>query len=188
MPRGSRTTDELRAELDATEQELADARRGVWIQRAKAVAIVIGASATLITAILAHFRPETIAEETAGAAAASIRQLQAAIKSQAGSLAATRESCERISAAGAAKAKAEADTVRNLVLGFLLARRGSESRPQADLRKSLGDVVEQLGDAKAKIKPLLDVGGAADQAQKPRNWKLSAPLKLERLSKGKELK
>ena len=104
-----------------------------------------------------------------------------------------QEACQRISEAGAAKAKAEADSVRQLVLGFLLAqRRGTAAAPQAALRRSLDKVVTQLGAIKAKASAPAPKPVAAGSTRRSMGQRviqrrmLAAPLRnLKNLAKGK---
>lgn len=170
---GTRTDEyeKVKDELDDAQDEL---RQGRWQRRAKAAAIVIAALGTVTTAILAHFRPETIAQETAGAAAAEIRKLQTAIRDQNKSIQEAQTMCRRTGAESAAKSKAEADSVRTLVLGYLIA---SQGRKSSNLRASLSAVVKQLGAKHVKaVQPLL----------KPKKVQLTPPSRLEQLSKGAE--
>jgi hypothetical protein len=180
-------TDELKAvkaELDEAEHELDEARQTVWIQRAKAAAIVLGALATLATAILAHFRPEEVAEQTAGAAAKQLRQIQAAMQAQDKAVEAAQEACQRAAAEGAAKARAEADSVRTMLLGYLLARQG---RVSGEVKTELAKVVKQLGKHKMAtgLKPLIRrAARPANMDMVKQKIRLIPPKRLEQLSKG----
>lgn len=168
---------ETEIELKETENELKVAQKSVWIQRAKAIAIVIGALATLVTAILAHFQPEEVAEKTAGAAAVSIRQLQAAVRQQDIALQGALKRCQEVAASGVAETKAEADSVRQLLLGYLLGGRGRKGRGPAELRKSLGAVVKQMGGIKRRF------SRPSGRVMVQQRVKLAPPVRLENLSK-----
>ena len=165
--------EKVKEDLDEAQDEL---RQGAWQRKAKAIAIVITAVTALVTAVLAHFRPETVAEETAGAAAAQLRQLQASISQQDKNIQASQEACQRIAAAGAAKAKAEADSARTMLLGYLLA---NKQAGRGQVGEALAQVVKQLGDHKAAaaLKP-----DPPPEVQK--RVKLAPPARLEQLSKG----
>jgi hypothetical protein len=156
-----------------------------WINRAKAIAIVIASLGTVITAVAAHFQPEKRAADTAAAAAKSIRGLQAAVEAQGRELEDAQERCERLSAAAATSSKAEADAVRQLVLGYMLASQGRGSGG-AGMRRTLGAVVEQLG--KAKVKALRPMIQRARDEPSPRpakrKMKLLPPRRLEALAEG----
>lgn len=169
--------EKVKEELDEAHDEL---RQGAWQRKAKAIAIVITALTALATAVLAHFRPETVAEQTAGAAAVQLRQLHVAVKQQDKALGAAQAVCQRVAAEGAAKAKAEADSARTLLLGFLLANKA----PRGDAGDALAKVVKQLGENKtaAGLKPLLKAPPAPVQ----RKLNLAPPDRLEQLSKGEK--
>lgn len=149
---------ELEERLDEAHDEL---RQGLWQRRAKAIAIVIGALATAVTAVTAHFRPETVAENTAGAAAVEIRKLQEAVEAQDKALRQSRRTC-----------RSEIDNVRAMMLTHLLAAQGGKA-DKAEVKRSIGDVIKQLGETEKDSKPAVD---------------LEPPSQLERLSKGKGAK
>lgn len=132
--------EELAEELDEAQDEL---RQGVWQRRAKAIAIVIGAVATAATAVLAHFQPETVAKETAGVTATALQRLQ---DDQETALKTVQARCEAAAEQAAAKTKAEADSVRTLLLGYLLAQRRAGS--STEVAAALGKVAKQLGKSK----------------------------------------
>lgn len=146
---------------------------GKWVRRAKAWSIAAGGLATLIVALAAHLKPETVARETAGAAASAIRRVQRELERIDKAMLAAQDSCKRESRRGAARARAEADSARTLLLGYLLAQRGT---PQRKIEEAISGVVKQLGSDKAKaLQPLV-------RRAPPR--KLDPPVKLEQLSKG----
>ena len=118
--------------------------------RLKKIGIVLGGALTALTAGSAHFQPETLAERTAGATSEALEAL-------AEDLEATELHCEQVAAAGAAEARAEADAVRTLVLGYLLAQgRGGKASPKR-VQETLEEVMEDLGEHKAatELVPLI---------------------------------
>lgn len=173
-------TDEynkVKADIEQLEDQLDDAqdelRQGVWQRRAKAIAIVITAVAGLVTAILAHFRPETVAEHTAGVTAKALTDLEA---NQTKALQGVQAACQRVAQDAADKAKAEADSVRTLVLGYLLAQRGKGPRAAA---AALDKAVKQLGSNSKGLEPLIKT------RPPPKPDKIETQLKqLRQISKG----
>jgi len=145
---------------------------GVWVRRAKAWSIAAGGTATIVVALAALFRPETVARETAGAAAAEIDKLRAAHK-------VSERACERAVRRGVSQARAEADSVRTMLLGWLLGQRKSGASPDRQLGEALTTVVKQLGDKAKGLEPLIS-------APAPPQVKTTQPSKLEQLSKGTE--
>lgn len=112
--------------------------------------LFLGGVLTAVTAAGAHFRPETLAERTAGATSEALEAL-------ADDLEATELHCEQVAAAGAAEARAEADAVRTLVLGYLLAQgQGGKATPRR-VQETLEEVMEDLGEHKAatELAPLM---------------------------------
>ena len=165
----------VKEELDEARDEL---RQGLWQRRAKAIAIVIAALGTLATAILAHFQPETVAQETAGATAAEITTLQAAIKEQDRAVRASQAACMAAQERTVASAKAEADSVRTLLLGYLLASQRVASGDKR-LKAALGQVVSQISNPALRT--------FAPQTKTPKVRKaptFSPPSRLQQLSKG----
>jgi hypothetical protein len=155
---------------------------GVWIRRAKAWSIAAGGTATIVVALAALFRPETVARETAGAAAAEISKLQDEVSQLERRMRGSVRRCERAVHRGVAQARSEADNVRTMLLGWLLGQRGSTA-PTRQLNQALTSVVKQLG-AKAKgLEPLVQQANAP--APIPHVDKRK-PTKLEQLSKGAE--
>jgi hypothetical protein len=110
-----------------------------------------------VTGVSAQLFPsESKAKETAAASAAGFTALDQELDK---SLAANRAACEAVSAAAVRDAKAEADSVRTLVLGYMLAlqSRGGPNASQEGLQKALGEVVAGLGKSKAaSLAPILD--------------------------------
>jgi hypothetical protein len=156
---------------------------GVWIRRAKAWSISAGGVATIVVALAALFRPETVARETAGAAAAEISKLQAEIARLDKALRGSQRRCERSVRRGVAQARSEADNVRTMLLGWLLGQRRHRA-PTRQLNEALSSVVKQLG---AKAKGLGPLGQQPDRPSAP--FPQSAqrkPTKLEQISKGAE--
>lgn len=143
------------------------------VGKAKAISLVLGGVATLAAAVGAHFRPETKARETAGAAAAAVRELRSEVRKR-------LRHAENAATAAGVTCRSEADSVRTLVLGWLLASRDRSSgsaRTDGQVAKNLGEVVKQLGKAKAAtLEPLIRAAPA-----KPK-----AVHRLEQISKGVE--
>ena len=147
-----------------------DRADGHWIRRAKAWSVAAGGLATLVVALSAHLKPETVARETAGAAATEVRRLDKALE-------ATQNACKRTARQAVARARAESDSARTLLLGYLLAQRGAPERRQ--IGDAISGVVKQLGASKVQnLKPLISPPAPI---KKP-----NSPTKLEKLSKGSE--
>jgi hypothetical protein len=158
-------------------------------QRVRQWSLLVGTAATILTAVSAHFQPETVAKETAGAAAEAIQEVQSKYDRDLGAAVAT---CQKTAAEGVIQAKAEADAVRELVLGYMLGlqQRGGVQVGGADMRKALDRVVDQLGETKAKaLNPVLQeardgfgAAGVAAGANAPPPPAAAAPAPKEKAS------
>jgi hypothetical protein len=148
------------AALAEAKQELAAERSfstRLW-HFAKTFGTAAGVGLAGLAGVSAHVFPaeEKVAKETASASAAGLTALDQEVVKE---LAATKASCETVSAAAVRDAKAETDSVRTLVLGYMLAlqSRGGANTNQAELQKALGEVVAGLGKQKAAtLAPILD--------------------------------
>lgn len=140
-------------------------------QTAKLVVYVTSAVAALATATTAHFKDERVAKETARASAAAVIALREDFQARA-------QDAERAATAALRSCKAEADSVRTLVLGWLIAHRG-RGQSQRETADNLQRVVKQLGQAKAAaLKPLIR------PKSRPMPQQANAPIRtLERLGK-----
>jgi hypothetical protein len=118
----------------------------------------LGANATL-------FPEEGVAKETAAVTAGALEAMEAR---QEQALVEIRGQCEDASQA----AKAEADSVRTLVLGYMLAlqSQGGAKPSQQGLQEALGEVVKGMGQTRqSALGPLLEAPAdeAAAEAEPP---------------------
>lgn len=173
------TLQEAKAEL---KEERAASGRIRQFAKTFGTTVVAGLAATMgISAQL--FPNEDTAKKTAAATATGLqdvdRQLQA-----------TRDQCRAIAAAGVRDAKAETDSVRTLLLGYLLAQKaptspGRETKPD-ELQRTLHKVVSGLGAPRSEaLAPILEptmAVPAPPPPPAPYDQVQSAAAKLEQLS------
>ncbi len=155
--------------------------------RLRNLGYVLGGLITAATAGSAHFQHD--AQEVAGVTAEALEGLVVDLETE---LDATEDRCAAIANQAAAEARAEANAVRTLVLGYLLAQ-GGKSAPRAT-QATLARVLEQLDDDLSGVEgvavqdlmadpPPQQVQRAAPPA--PRRMK-QAHNKLKAYSKGEE--